>query len=112
VSSPQVFRHLRVYPTWREERALAAIKFTAGPAEDSGSDADANGDSMRASYAIFSGRRQVGVMTAWSAGEALIEYLRGRGFRDDEMVRMRFDAVSWRGAIFTASKIVEDSSPA
>jgi hypothetical protein len=51
-------------------------------------------------------------MTAWSAGEALIEYLRGRGFRDDEMVRMRFDAVSWRGAIFTASKVVEDASPA
>ena len=65
---------------------------------------------MRASYAIYgSGRRQVAVMTAWSAGEALIEYLRNRGFRDDEITRMRVDAVSWRGAIFTATKL-EDAS--
>jgi hypothetical protein len=65
---------------------------------------------MRAKYAINSGRRQVAVMTAWSAGEALIEYLRGRGFRDNEMVRMRFDAVSWRGAIFTATKLEEPTA--
>jgi hypothetical protein len=65
---------------------------------------------MRATYAIYSGRRQVGVMTAWSAGEALIEYLRGRGFAGHEIVRMRFDAVSWRGAIFTASRVEDDAS--
>lgn len=66
---------------------------------------------MRATYAIHgSGGRQVGVMTAWSAGEALIEYLRNRGFRADEITRMRVDAVSWRGAIFTATKLDESSA--
>jgi hypothetical protein len=49
-------------------------------------------------------------MTAWSAGEALIEYLRNRGFRDNEITRMRVDAVSWRGAIFTATKLEEPSA--
>ena len=63
---------------------------------------------MRATYAIYgSGGRQIAVMTAWSAGEALIEYLRNRGFRDNEITRMRVDAVSWRGAIFTATKLEE-----
>jgi hypothetical protein len=65
---------------------------------------------MRARYTIHSGRRQVAVTNGWSAGEALIEYLRGLGFRDDEMVRVRADAVSWRGAIYTATKA--DSTPA
>jgi hypothetical protein len=65
---------------------------------------------MRGTYAIHSSKRQIAVTTAWSAGEALIEYLRGRGFRDDEMVRMRFDAVSWRGAVFTATKVDEGSA--
>jgi hypothetical protein len=39
----------------------------------------------------------------------LIEYLRGRGFNDADIVRLRFDAVSWRGAVFTAKKIESDS---
>jgi hypothetical protein len=65
---------------------------------------------MRGTYAIHSSKRQIAVTTAWSAGEALIEYLRGRGFRDDELVRMRFDAVSWRGAVFTATKVDEGSA--
>ena len=49
-------------------------------------------------------------MNAWSAGEALIEYLRNRGFRDNEITRMRVDAVSWRGAIFTATRLDEDTA--
>ena len=65
---------------------------------------------MREKYAIHSGRRQIGVMTAWSAGEALIEYLRDRGFRDDEMMRVGFAAVSWRGAMYTAARIEDDAS--
>jgi hypothetical protein len=59
---------------------------------------------MRASYAVHSGRRQVGVIYAWSAHEA-IEYLRSRGFRDDEIVRLNGNAASWRGAIFKASAV-------
>jgi hypothetical protein len=60
---------------------------------------------MRASYAVHSGRRQVGVIYAWSAHEAVIEYLRSRGFRDDEIVRLNGNAASWRGAIFKASAV-------
>ncbi len=62
---------------------------------------------MRASYAVQSGRRQVGVVSAWSANEAVIEYLRSRGFRDDEIVRLNGNAASWRGAIFTATAVAD-----
>ena len=65
---------------------------------------------MRARYAIHSSGRQVAVLEAWSSAEALIEYLRGRGFNDSDIVRLRFDAVSWRGAVFTAKKIEPDPS--
>ncbi len=62
---------------------------------------------MRASYAVHSGRRQVGFVSAWSANEAVIEYLRSRGFRDDEIVRLNGNAASWRGAIFTATAVAD-----
>jgi hypothetical protein len=64
---------------------------------------------MRASYAVHSGRRQVAVVSAWSANEAVIEYLRSRGFRDNEIVRLNGNAASWRGAIFTATAVVDVS---
>ena len=60
---------------------------------------------MRASYAVHSGRRQVGIVEAWSANEAVIEYLRSRGFREDEIVRLNGNAASWRGAIFKATAL-------
>jgi hypothetical protein len=76
------------------------------------SDASGARAQVREKYVIHSSRRQVAVTTAWSAGEALIEYLRSRGFRDDELVRMRFDAVSWHGAIFTATKLGDAANAA
>jgi hypothetical protein len=91
-----------------ERRSLAAVKIVARPADHRESDSSGARAQVREKYVIHSSRRQVAVTTAWSAGEALIEYLRSRGFRDDELVRMRFDAVSWHGAIFTATKLVED----
>jgi len=60
---------------------------------------------MRASYAIHSSRRQVGVINAWSAAEAVIEYLRSRGFGDSDIVRLGVNSASWRGAVFTASRL-------
>jgi hypothetical protein len=86
---------------------MAAVKIVARPADHRERSSGARAQ-VREKYVIHSSRRQVAVTTAWSAGEALIEYLRSRGFRDDELVRMRFDAVSWHGAIFTATKLVED----
>jgi hypothetical protein len=64
---------------------------------------------VRAQYAVISGRRQVGIVSAWSANEAVIEYLRSRGFRDDEIVRLNGNAASWRGAIFKATAVVDAS---
>ena len=65
---------------------------------------------MRASYAIHSSRRQVGVINAWSAAEAVIEYLRSRGFGEQDIVRLAGNAASWRGAVFTATKLDSDES--
>jgi hypothetical protein len=50
-------------------------------------------------------RRQVGVINAWSAAEAVIEYLRSRGFGDQDIVRLGVSAASWRGAVFTATRL-------
>lgn len=57
---------------------------------------------MRRSFEVHSGRRAVAVQTATTAQEALMEYLRGLGCRDGEIVRMGADAASWRGAIYRA----------
>jgi hypothetical protein len=39
---------------------------------------------------------------ASSAHEALFDYARSLGCRDDEIVRLGVDAVSWRGAVYRA----------
>ena len=59
----------------------------------------------RLTYSVYSGRRAVGVRKAWSAAEAVIEYLVGLGCRGDEIVRMGPNAVIWRGATFTAAPL-------
>jgi hypothetical protein len=41
-------------------------------------------------------------VTASTAAEALGEYLRGLGCRQDEIVRMGTDVSSWRGAVYRA----------
>ena len=57
----------------------------------------------RLSYSVFSGRRALGVRKAWSPAEAVIEYLVGTVCRSTELVRMGPNAVTWRGATFTAA---------
>jgi hypothetical protein len=58
---------------------------------------------MRTSYEVRSGKRTVAMQYATTPHEALIEYLRSMGCRDDEIVRMGTKAVSWRGAVFTVA---------
>ncbi len=53
-------------------------------------------------YEVRTGRHAVAVLTASTAAEALGEYLRGLGCRQDEIVRMGTDASSWRGAVYRA----------
>ena len=54
------------------------------------------------SYEIRSGRRAVARKGASTPQEALVDYLRSLGCKDDEMVRVGTDAVSWHGAVYRA----------
>jgi hypothetical protein len=58
--------------------------------------------SVTESYEIWLGPNRVAVREAGSALLALVEYLRGQGVRDDDIVRLGTDEVSWRGALYRA----------
>jgi hypothetical protein len=58
------------------------------------------GMSVRTSYEVRSGGRAVAVQIASTAHEALVDYMRGLGCRDSEIVRLGADAASWRGAVY------------
>ncbi len=57
---------------------------------------------MTESYEIWLGPNRVSVREAGSALLALLEYLREQGVGDDDIVRLRSDEVSWRGAVYRA----------
>lgn len=57
---------------------------------------------MRTSYEVRSGRRAVALQIASTAQEALGDYLRALGCRDDEIVRMGAAVAAWRGAVYSA----------
>ena len=57
---------------------------------------------MAENYVVRAGQSDVGLRSASTAHEALRDYLRGIGCRDDEIVRMGEDAAAWRGAIYRA----------
>ena len=57
---------------------------------------------MRTSFEVLSGRRTVSLQLATTAQEAVLEYLRSIGCRDDELSRVGVNAVSWRGALYKA----------
>jgi len=54
------------------------------------------------SFEVCSGKRRVSLRRASTAAEAVIDYLRSMGCRDDEMMRVGTDAVTWRGAVYRA----------
>ena len=60
------------------------------------------------SYSIYSMGQVVGVQDARSPTEAVLEYLLAQGYRNDEIVRVGPDALSWRGAVFTAEPMTEE----
>jgi hypothetical protein len=43
-----------------------------------------------------------------TAREALIEYLRSMGCRDDEMSTLGANAISWQGAVYRAHPVTTD----
>jgi len=59
------------------------------------------------SYSVYSGKRAVGRQNAWSPSEAVIEYLRGQGYHNEEIRRMGYDSAAWRGATYTAREASE-----
>jgi hypothetical protein len=63
---------------------------------------------MRTSYEVRSGKRLVSLQHANTATEAVIEYLRSTGCRDNEMARVAGNAVSWRGAVYRAVPLGSD----
>lgn len=56
----------------------------------------------RVDYSVYSGRRAVAVRKAWSGAEAVIEYLTTMGCTRSELAILGPNAVTWRGATFTA----------
>ncbi|HET7743332.1 MAG TPA: hypothetical protein VFK76_01200 [Gaiellaceae bacterium] len=61
------------------------------------------GTKERTRYAVRTGGRQITVVEGWTPSDALVEYLRGRGFQDCDIVRVGYDALSWRGQVFRAA---------
>jgi hypothetical protein len=53
-------------------------------------------------YEIRSGARPVSIRSGPSAQQALLDYVRSLGCTDAEIIRLGSDAVSWRGARYTA----------
>ncbi len=53
-------------------------------------------------YEIWLGPNRIAVREAGSALLALIEYLRGEGVDDADIVRLGQHEVSWRGAVYHA----------
>jgi hypothetical protein len=60
---------------------------------------------MRARYEVRSGKRVVALRDGETAGDALLDYVRSLGCREDELTRLGRDAISWRGAVFRATPL-------
>jgi hypothetical protein len=57
---------------------------------------------MSKKYEIRSGRRIVSTQYSVSPLQAVVDYVRSYGVKDDEIRRLGVDSVSWRGARFNA----------
>jgi hypothetical protein len=57
---------------------------------------------MTKKYEIHSGRRIVSTQFSVSALQAVVDYVRSYGVKDDEIRRLGVASVSWRGARFSA----------
>lgn len=65
--------------------------------------------SIRTSYEVRCGTRRISLQRAHTAREAIVEYLRSMGARDDEMSALGADAISWHGAVYRAVADVRTS---
>ena len=60
---------------------------------------------MYRTYEVHSGDRVVGVRTASTPQAALFDYVRSLGCRDEEVMKIAPDTISWRGAVFRAVRV-------
>jgi hypothetical protein len=67
---------------------------------------------MSKKYEIHSGRRIVSTQYSVSALQAVVDYVRMYGVKDEEIRRLGVDSVSWRGAQFRAVLVPADPAPA
>lgn len=65
---------------------------------------------IRTSWEVRCGKRLLSRELASTAREALIEYLRSMGCRDEEMSTLGADAISWNGAVYRAVVVAADAS--
>jgi hypothetical protein len=63
-------------------------------------------------YEIYSGRRVVSTQLSVSPLQAVVDYVRSYGVKDDEIRRLGVDSVSWRGAHFRAVLLPGELPPA
>ena len=65
---------------------------------------------MTRNYEIRSGRRSVIIESSGTAQQALLDYLRSLGCRENEIVRLGGNAIAWRGARFSAVVVPSDAT--
>ena len=65
--------------------------------------------STRKKYEIHSGRKVVSTQFSVSPLQAVLDYVRSHGVKDDEITRLGVDCVAWRGARFNAVLVAPES---
>ena len=60
-------------------------------------------------YEVHSGDRLVASRTASTPQAALFDYVRSLGCKDEEVMKLAPDAISWRGAVFKAVQVGKPS---
>ena len=60
-------------------------------------------------YEIDSGRRLASTQFSVSPLQAVVEYVHSYGVKDEEIMRLGVDCVSWRGAQFRAVLVPTES---
>ncbi|HET6623952.1 MAG TPA: hypothetical protein VFG70_05430 [Gaiellaceae bacterium] len=63
---------------------------------------------MSSAFEVLSGKRALAVREAPTAQQALVDYVRGLGVPDGEIVRLGPYAVAWRGAVYKAAPVSRD----
>ena len=79
------------------------MSVTEGGVAEPGSNERAVTRRGAASYEVRSGGRLISLQEASTAQEAVLQYVRSLGCRQDEIRRLAPDTVAWRGAVYSAA---------